>query len=343
MTKGASFMRRIPNKVLPDDWNDKVRECTIEGLSSSENSKLIAEKLHSIVARDGEHSLTDPLVAKFVELCVSGKIAEFLSGYDVIPIEAMRNTLEELHGEKGFDLSRKLHSLFVELLVFKYLSCKGYVLKEASIRSDGDCDFVATKDGAEFNFEVKFKESADVMVSRMFDYLQGYSLLRKNSFLRDKCLSIAVKTVITDKNKGQLVEDLDRFISLAPLPFDSELLTITDCGVVGPGRNYKDVVEQLESLKVSELDVERAAELVVKFTESGNQIDKLRTKAANFTPEQNFTGCFVWSVPFTLDANNFDVIGRAFKELKLNFDMYVFIHSYHSVALNPIFIPKSVE
>lgn len=335
-------MRIIPNKVLPDDWNDKVRACTIDGLSLSENSKLIAKKLHSIVVRDGEQCLTDPLVAKFVELCVSGKIAEFLSGHDAIPIEAIRNTLEELHGEKGFDLSRKLHSLFVELLVFKYLSCQGYVLKEASIRSDGDCDFVATKDGAEFNFEVKFKESADVMVSRMFDYLQGYSLLRKNSFLRDKCLSIAVKTAITDKNKGQLVEDLDRFISSAPLPFDGELLTITECDVVESGRDYTDVVEKLESLKVSELDVERAAELVAKFTESGNQIDKLKTKAARFTPDQNFTGCFAWSVPFILDTKDLEAIQSVFEGLRLDFDMYVFIHSYHSVALNPILIPKLV-
>ena len=66
-------------------------------------------------------------------------------------------------------------------------------LIENPINQNSDKLLSFTKNQGKMKFEVKFKESMDIGISRLYEYLEAYSLLNENSFLRDKLLNIILK------------------------------------------------------------------------------------------------------------------------------------------------------
>lgn len=122
--------------------------------------------------------------------------------------------MDEFNNLKGYHLSRKLHSLFVEFLIYKKLYKLDFKISTFK-RIDGSCDLEMTKNCKNYNFEVKFKENDNIQISRLYDYLDGLSLLNINSFLRGKHfeINLLVET-ITDGNIKDILIEIDNFIQL---------------------------------------------------------------------------------------------------------------------------------
>ena len=64
-------------------------------------------------------------------------------------------------------------------------------------RINGSCDLEMIKGCKNFNFEVKFKENDNIQISRLYDYLDGFSLLPINSFLRENHFEINLNTSVS--------------------------------------------------------------------------------------------------------------------------------------------------
>ena len=126
--------------------------------------------------------------------------SSFLNSYDELPENLIIEGMNEFNNLKGYHFSRKLHSLFVEFLIYKKLYKLGFRINTFK-RINGSCDLEMIKGCKNFNFEVKFKENDNIQISRLYDYLDGFSLLPINSFLRENHfeINLLVET-ITDSN-----------------------------------------------------------------------------------------------------------------------------------------------
>ena len=175
-------MRKIQEDILPEDWLLKVERFDIESSSLSANEKILFHKLIPKILSEKEASLTNYFLLPFIKFIVFDKKFD-ISYYDDIPNDLFNVVLGELGGEKGWALIRKLNSLFVELLTYKYLVDEGYQI-ESFERRQGSCDLVMKKGAETCNFEVKFKENHDITKSRFYDYIDGMSFITGNQFLR---------------------------------------------------------------------------------------------------------------------------------------------------------------
>ena len=66
---------------------------------------------------------------------------------------------------------------------------------------------------------------------------------------------------------------------------------------------------------------------------------KLINKSKKYNPEDNFTGCLVWSIPFHMDIDN-DKIKQAFERINLDFDLFVYTGGVAKDEFN-FFVPKN--
>ena len=140
--------------------------------------------------------------------------SSFLNSYDELPENLIIEGMNEFNNLKGYHFSRKLHSLFVEFLIYKKLYKLGFRINTFK-RINGSCDLEMIKGCKNFNFEVKFKENDNIQISRLYDYLDGFSLLPINSFLRENHfeINLLVET-ITDSNIKDILIEIDKFIQL---------------------------------------------------------------------------------------------------------------------------------
>ena len=122
--------------------------------------------------------------------------SSFLNSYDELPENLIIEGMNEFNNLKGYHFSRKLHSLFVEFLIYKKLYKLGFKISTFE-RIDGSCDLEMTKHCKNYNFEVKFKENDNIQISRLYDYLDGFSLLPINSFLRENHFEINLITSVS--------------------------------------------------------------------------------------------------------------------------------------------------
>ena len=208
-------MRLIQSKILPENWLVLVEKFNINQSNLSENNKIIATYLMPIILEEKEKSLIVPLLRYLIEHIALK--CEFVSTYDNLPQKLFKNAFGEIKKERGLDLQRKLHSLNTEFHTYQDLYKKGYEIVN-STRTKGSCDLVMNKDDKTYNFEVKYKESPDVGKSRLYDYIDGYSLLEENEFLRDKTFEINLKVdSLNYSNLQSVLEEIDIFISRSHL------------------------------------------------------------------------------------------------------------------------------
>lgn len=332
-------MRHIQKKSLPLDWLKQVEEFDIQKSLMSENTKLLALKLIQYIKSEKEKSLTSYFVQPLIKHIIFGE--QFAIPYDDIPRELVEEVLQEINGQRGLSFTQKCHSVFIELQTYQKLVEDGFVIDDFN-RLEGSCDLVMRKEDQIYNFEVKFKESKDVMTSRFFDYIDGMSFLEENSFLRDKIFELYIKVDDPNyKTQKEILKEIDQFIEKKNDIFVGDYVDIFPAKERKKvSRDIKYVSDYLGSLHISEefTDPSSIEDLIKEiFIDNNGHIAKLSKKSKEL---DNFKGCLVWSIPFHKDIN-IKHVEEAFKKLDLDFDLYVFLSGIRQDPCNFIVEGKS--
>ncbi len=326
-------MRVIQTKSLPQNWLQQVSDFNVNLSNFSINTKVIARRLIEFIKEEQNDSLLNPLARSLILYAVFNK-KFFTEHYDCVPEKLINDGMNETKGEKGFNFTRKLHSVFIELLIYIQLNDNGFKFNNIS-RSNGSCDLLMKKNSKDYNFEVKFKESKDVFKSRLFDYIEGMSLLDEYSFLRGETYEIQVKSKnISYKIEKEILIDIKDFIEEKKDIYNGKHINIFNVkNRKNATRDINEVNNYCNSLLISQelTDENAVSELIQKMLIDNNgHITKLENKSKNIA---NFNGCLVWDIPFHNDIDC-ECIKSAFKKLKLRFDLYVFIGGIAKVGCN---------
>jgi len=329
-------MRAIQTRKLPLNWLKTIQKFDIVSSNLSKNNKIIATYLIPIILEENEKSLANSLYSYLIEYIIFKK--EFLKHYNNLPEQLIEDGFDEIKNEKGINLDRKLHSLFVEFITYQDLYKKGYKITSFS-REKGSCDLIMKKNSEIFNFEVKFKESKDIGISRLYDYIDGYSLLKENHFLRNKTFEINLKVDnLTYDNIKNILNEIDIFIKQKQNIYDGKFIQIFESSKrFKLNRDINQVAQYLSNLHIQTIDsVDGLVNQI--FIENNGHLTKLINKSKKYKPEDNFIGCLVWSIPFHMDIDK-DRIKSAFEKINLDFDLFVYTGGIEKDEFN-FFIPK---
>ncbi|MCT7568498.1 hypothetical protein [Aliarcobacter butzleri] len=329
-------MRSIQAKILPENWIKIVEKFDIEKSSLSDNSKIIATYLKPVILEEKEKSLNNSLLRIFINFIIFD--IDFLVHYDNLPAKLIKDAFDEIKNERGINLDRKIHSLFVEFITYQDLYKQGYQIVD-STRVEGSCDLIMSKGDKTYNIEVKYKESSDVGKSRLYDYIDGYSLLKENEFLRKNFFEINLKVdSLNYTNLQVILEEIDIFINNKKDIYDGQNLQIFDAKKRSSlNRDISQASKYLNNFHIQIIDnVDRLINTIL--IERNGHITKLIKKSKKYTLEDNFIGCLVWSIPFHMDIDN-DKIKQAFEKLQLNFDLFVYTGGFARDEFN-FFVPK---
>ena len=331
-------MRMIQSKVLPENWLKLVEKFDIEKSSLSDNNKIIATYLMPIILEEKEKSLNNSLLRILIKFIIFD--IDFLVHYDNLPEKLVKDAFVEIKNERGINLDRKLHSLFVEFITYQDLYKQGYQIVD-STREEGSCDLIMSKGNKTHNIEVKYKESPDVGKSRLYDYIDGYSLLQKNEFLREKTFEINLKVdSLNYSNLQDILEEIDIFINEKKDIYDGKNLQIFDTKKRSSlNRDVNQAAKYLNNFHIQTID--NIDSLINQILiEKNGHITKLINKSKKYNLEDNFIGCLVWSIPFHTDIDN-DKIKQAFEKLQLDFDLFVYTGGITRDEFN-FFVQKKV-
>ena len=331
-------MRMIQSKVLPENWLQLVEKFDIENSDLSGNNKIIATYLMPIILEEKEKSINNSLLKILIKFIIF-KI-DFLKVYDNLPGKLIKDAFDEIKKERGINLDRKLHSLFVEFITYQDLYKQGYQIVDA-IRAEGACDLVMSKNNKTYNIEVKYRESPDVGETRLYDYIDGYSLLKENEFIREKVFKINLKVdSLNYSNLETILKEIDIFINLKEDIYDGQNLQIF-ASTKGSSLN-RDVNQAAKYLKTFHIEtIDDVDSLINKILiENNGHISKLIKKSKKYNLEDNFMGCLVWSIPFHMNIDN-DKIKHFFEKLQLEFDLFVYTGGVTRDEFN-FFVPKKI-
>ena len=329
-------MRAMQSKILPNNWLENIQNFDIDKSNLSENNKIIATYLILIILKEKEKSLANSLCRYLIEHIIFEK--ECLKYYNDLPLQVIKDGFDEIKNEKGINLDRKLHSLFVEFIIYQDLYKKGYKITSFS-REKGSCDLIMKKNSEIFNFEVKFKESKDIGISRLYDYIDGYSLLKENQFLRNKTFEINLKVDnLTYDNIKNILNEIDIFIKQKQDIYNGKFIQIFESSKrFKLNRDINQVAQYLSNCYIQ--SIEDVDKLICDiFIHNNGHLTKLIKKSGRYKSKDNFTGCLVWSIPFHMDIDN-DKIKNAFEKINLDFDLFVYTGSIVKDEFN-FFIPK---
>ena len=255
--------------------------------------------------------------------------SSFLNSYDELPEKLIIEGMNELNNLKGYLFSRKLHSLFVEFLIYKKLYKLGFRINTFK-RINGSCDLEMTKHCKNYNFEVKFKENDNIQISRLYDYLDGFSLLNINSFLRGKHfeINLLVET-ITDSNIKDILIEIDKFIQLQNNIYIGSFVELFPAGKYHLITN--DILKRslyLEKAIIKELNFDELYSLINNlFIGNKKHLTKLIEKSLRPENKNNFNGCLVWTIPFHSTVSEETVkkvFRKIYKENNLSFNLHIF-------------------
>ncbi len=313
-------MRIIQSKTLPENWIELIERFDIAKSNLSTNNQIIATKLMPIILKQKEEILADLLCRSLVEYIIFKD--NFLSSYDNLPQSLIKNGLNEINSERGIHLMKKLHSLFIEFLTYQDLCKKGYKIDNFT-KENGSCDLVVCKDNKIYNIEVKFKESPDVIKSRLLHYIDGYSLLKENEFLRNKSFDIRILKALNDKNVKHIIEEIYTFIKGKEHIYEGDYIKIF--GIKKSDMKGNSIL--IETID----DVDTYVEDL--FIGKDKPLTKLINKSKKYNKEENFIGCLVWSIPFCINMDN-EKIKCAFQKFNLKFDLLVYVSGIGTEGYN---------
>jgi len=330
-------MRKFQEKKLPSDWLETIEKFDIVSSSLSDNNKILVSRIIDSIIEEKENFSIDYFSEPVIKHIVFNHTLSI--PYDNIPTNLFREAIEESKGEKGLDLVRKLHSIFIELMTYKELLKLGYQIDDYT-RSEGSCDLIMSKDNQQFNFEIKFKESADISHGRYFDYINGMSYLKKNTFLRGKFFEIHCKEQAPNYTTQKAIfKEIDSFLENKEAVFNGEYIQIFDTSKRGKViKSPSESSNYLNSFHISsELTKTGNLDILIQelFIDKNGHITKMIKKSKKF---DNFKGCLVWSIPFHKEIN-VQKVEESFQKLELDFDLHVFLSGIGKDNYN--FIVKS--
>jgi len=335
-------MRSIQSRILPNNWLERVVTFDIEKSSLINTHKIMAKYLIGSIKEEKEKSLTNPLSKYLIEYIIFD--SEFLtSHYDNLPLQLIEDGFREIKGEKGLNLTRKLHSLFAEFITYQDLKKQGYTILDSK-RDNGSCDLVMMKDNKIYNFEVKYKESKDTNISRLYDYIDGYSLLQENEFLRNKTFEINLKVNdLSYKNLKFILKEIDDFIEKEQDVFDGKYIQIFEINSRSKlNRDMNSSTQYLDNFHIKTED--NVEHLIYQlFIQNNGHITKMINKSKRFKSKDNFTGCLIWTLPFHLDIDSAEIESAFNKVLNLNFDLYIYTGGFNKEEYNFIVRRKKVN
>ncbi len=329
-------MKEMQSEVLPTNWLKIVEEFDENQSNLSKNNKIILTYLIAIILEEQEKSLTVPLLKYLIEHIVLR--VEFVFTYDNLPQKLIKDTFNEIKKERGIYLERKLHSINAEIHTYQSLYSKCYTIVD-STRTKDSCDLIMEKHNRIYNFEVKFKESKDIGISRLYNYIDGYSLLQKNEFLRSRTFEINLKIdSLNYSNLQGILGEIDIFIANQEDIYDGENLQIFDSKKRSQlNRDINQVAQYLDNFHIQIIDdVESLINKI--FIENNGHLTKLIKKSKKYKLDDNFIGCLVWSIPFHMNIDN-DKIKKAFEKINLDFDLFVYTGGIEKDEFN-FFVPK---
>lgn len=317
--------RIIQNKILPDDWLFQVSTYNTSNLSK--NSKIIADKLIENIKIEKDKVLQNNLNQFFIKHVIFQ--ISFLNIYDELPEKLISEGINEIGKNKGYVFSRKLHSLFIEFSIYKKLYKLGFRINTFK-RSNGSCDLEMIRGYKKHNFEVKFKENDNIQISRLYDYLDGFSLLPINSFLSEKHFEInLVVESITDSNIKNILIEIDDFIQLKYDSYKGSFIEIFPAGKYN--LITKDIEQRrlnLGKINIKELNCDELYLLINNlFLGEKKHLTKLIEKSKRPQNINNFNGCLVWTIPFhsTVSEETIKkVFKRIYKENNISFNLHIF-------------------
>lgn len=328
--------RMLKSKSLPSDWIKQVGKFDTSGYGA--NRQKIADLLKDYIASNPVQALQSSIIQSFIESVVWSK--EFLvAQYDSLPSDLIDEFVREIGRAKGYKFTEKAHSFFVELLTAKFFIDNGYQVLSA-IREQGDCDLKLLKDDVEYHFEVKFKESPDIKVTRVMDYVNGKILFGSANYLKGKKAKVTViNSSINYDALREILKEFDRGIAGSQLQLSSKYINVEFMddfrSHTAKSRDINVVSQELASLFIVNYTEQDLVLLICDlFINNNGHLTKLINKHERRLKEgcaENFSGVLVWSLPFNMDADVKD-IENAFKTVcqfkGVKFDLYVFLSGY---------------
>lgn len=319
--------RIIQNKELPADWLVQVERFDVERLDG--NRTIIANKLIEYIKAEKESALQSIAVQSLIKNMFFN--ADFLHAYDCLPKKLVEEGMNELGNSKDYHLTAKLHSTFVEFLTYQYLVKQGYVVTDFE-RSEGSCDLQMKKDNTIHHFEVKFKENKDIQISRLFDFIDGFSMLPNNSHLRGKHFNICLLVEnITDKNIDDMFSELRAFIASKKSCFKGKLLEVYQADkLINSNRSIENVTRRINDACIVAYDTEDLIYLICKiFVCNNGHLTKLigkHDKLKSSNPSIRFHGVIAWTLPFNLEAKDEDIkaaFRKVYEREEIEFPLHI--------------------
>jgi hypothetical protein len=193
----------------------------------------------------------------------------------------------------------------------------GFTLKDRT-NQDGDPDWVIEKDGVVYNVEVKQKESDDFFLQRIYSFLCGFSLLKENSFLREKIWTFKfLKNKKNYEEEKNIWHSLIKFIEQKGDCFEDENILLFSRQCIGKieflnkcPMSYKYAQENYQEKLITTISNNELFEVIKPLFE------KLKSKKLKFE-NKNFISAIVFH-------NNFhDKLDKSFSNfMELQVDKY---------------------
>ncbi len=323
----------IQSIKLPRNWKKLVQKYDISYLSSQTQS--IIDLLKKQIDYRQNEALTDKRIASFVQDIVFGK-AKVLKNADKnwskLPQDLINDMISEFGNIKDmWEFFKRHDSMYTELKAYEVFLEEGYAWEEFK-RNEGSCDLTMIKDSNIYNIEVKFKENEDTFLSRIYMYINGMSLLDDYKFIREKMITIDLKTQKLDNiTRKHIIKDVREFLDKKEKYFDGSYIRVHE-GQIPPRDNpiIRDKNVNYDSsytkFKISQTySKEDVCTLINKiFLRKDGHINKMKKKSLRYS---NFIGFLSWSHPFYHEID-ISEIEQCFKSLKLNFKLYVDIQGF---------------
>ena len=321
----------IQSKELQNNWQEIVEKYDISKLSVQ--TKSIVKLYKNQINKQGQEALTDRRIASFVQdLIAEAKILnEADKNWSKLPQELVEDVTHEFGDIRDiWEFSKRHDSMFQEFSAYSKLLDAGFIWKYFT-RSEGSCDLSMTKNSEDYSIEVKFKESEDTFLSRITMHLNGMSLLDDYKFIRGKRISVDLKIQKLDNStRANIIKEVEEFLDKKEIDFNGHYICIYE-GVMPPrgkliirDKNGKLSYDPLSKLLISQTnDRDDVCALIKKiFYGQNGHIDKMKKKSKKYP---NFIGFLSWSHPFYNDIN-LSEIEQCFKNLNLEFELYIDIH-----------------
>lgn len=320
---------KIDNYSLPNDWIDKINNFDIEHFDN--NTKSFINKLISEIKHCSDNALGDFVIQNYVKhVCCD---EDLLFNYKTVNKKLMIRVMSEINNQKIYKFTEKLMSTIAELTTYNVLKNENFTyIGQTNIKDS--TDLIMSKNNKTYDIQIKYKQSPQTLLVLIEKYIKGMALLKSNTFLRDKKITVILnKDIIYKTERKQIFEIiLPNFISQQKDSCDSNLLQI----IIEKGHKCRDietVAKELEAIHVQESSVSQ----IQNHIKNGflrYPIEGLKKQYKNRNKDNKFIGVIVLERDFyrTFTIEDIELV---FKYSWLEeFDLKIIVQDSFSIVHN---------